>query len=123
MAPLAGWMAHAGYSVVGYDDNLRESVRRFLSSSGVQLKEFVLSEQLDSFTGIVHSSAIQPDHPLLKAALERGLETFRRGEMLAEIAASKRLVAIVGSHGKTTTAGMIAHASMKSVGSCPPSLD
>ena len=29
--------------------------------------------------------------------------------MLAEIAQSKRLIAVVGSHGKTTTSGMIAH--------------
>ncbi|MEE2988713.1 MAG: UDP-N-acetylmuramate dehydrogenase, partial [Verrucomicrobiota bacterium] len=38
-----------------------------------------------------------------------GLRLLRRGEMLAEIAQSKRLIAVVGSHGKTTTSGMIAH--------------
>ena len=110
MAPLAGWMAHAGYSVFGCDDNLQESVRRFLLDSGVGLKDFLLAEQLKQFDRIVYSSAIKPDHPLLEAASKLGLETLRRGEMLAEIAASKRLVAIVGSHGKTTTSGMIAHA-------------
>lgn len=110
MAPLAGWMAHAGYSVAGCDDNLQETVRRFLVGAGVDLKDFLLAEQLDSFDRIVYSSAIKPEHPLLAAASKAGLEALRRGEMLAEIAASKRLVAIVGSHGKTTTSGMIAHA-------------
>ncbi len=110
MAPLAGWMARAGYAVSGCDDNLQESIRRFLTQSGVGLEEFLLAEKIDQFDRIIYSSAVKPDHPLLAAAIESGLETLRRGEMLAEIAASKRLVAIVGSHGKTTTSGMIAHA-------------
>lgn len=110
MAPLAGWMARAGCSVFGCDDNLQESVRRFLADSGVELRDFMLAEQLNRFDRIVHSSAVKPDHPLMAAASGLGLETLRRGEMLAEIAASKRLVAVVGSHGKTTTSGMIAHA-------------
>ena len=109
MAPLAGWMANAGYSIFGCDDNLQEIVRRFLIDSGVGIKTFLLPEQLKQFDRIVYSSAVKSDHPLLLAASELGLETLRRGEMLAEIAASKRLVAIVGSHGKTTTSGMIAH--------------
>ena len=109
MAPLAGWMAQAGYPIVGYDDNLQERVRCFLESAGVLLRDFVFAEQFVEFTTVVYSSAIRPDHPLLAAAREQGLKTLRRGEMLAEIAASKRLIAIVGSHGKTTTSGMIAH--------------
>lgn len=110
MAPLASWMALAGYSVVGCDDNLQESVRRLLMDSGVGLKDFLLPEQLKQFDRIVYSSAVKQDHPLLVEASRLGLKTLRRGEMLAEIAATKRLVAIVGSHGKTTTTGMIGHA-------------
>lgn len=110
MAPLAGWMVRAGYSVAGCDDNLQENARRVLSDSGVVLSDFLLPEQLSQFDRVVHSSAIKPDHPLLAEAHKLGLKTLRRGEMLAEIAASKRLVAVVGSHGKTTTSGMIAHA-------------
>jgi len=110
MAPLAGWMACAGYSIVGYDDNLQERVRRFLVEANVELHDFIFSEQLSQYTAVVYSSAIQSDHPLLAAARAQGLKTLRRGEMLAEVAATKRLIAVVGSHGKTTTSGMIAHA-------------
>lgn len=109
MAPLAGWMVCAGYSIIGYDDNLQESVRDCLLGAGVVLKDFVFAEQFSEQTTVVYSSAIQADHALLAAARERGLKLLRRGEMLAKIAASKRLIAIVGSHGKTTTSGMIAH--------------
>ncbi|MGB0415979.1 MAG: UDP-N-acetylmuramate dehydrogenase [Coraliomargarita sp.] len=110
MAPLAAWMAHAGYSVCGYDDNLQEQVRRFLVDSSVELQEFVFAEHLRGYDVVVHSSALQEDHPLLVAARAYGLKVLRRGEMLAHISAEKRLVAVVGSHGKTTTSGMIAYA-------------
>lgn len=110
MAPLAAWMAQAGYSVTGYDDFLQEPVRRFLIESKVSLQEFVFPEQLQQFAVVVHSSALQEDHPLLVAARANGLTVLRRGEMLARISAEKRLVAVVGSHGKTTTSGMIANA-------------
>ncbi|MFT5825480.1 MAG: UDP-N-acetylmuramate--alanine ligase, partial [Yoonia sp.] len=109
MAPLAAWMARAGYAITGYDDNLQERVRCLLEASGVALRDFVFAEQLAGFTTVVYSSAIQADHPLLAAAHKFGLDTLRRGEMLAEIAATKRLIAVVGSHGKTTTSGMIGH--------------
>lgn len=110
MAPLAGWMAHAGYSICGYDDNLKERVRRFLVEADVALEDFLFAEHVGQFSTVVYSSAIQHDHPVLQAARQRGIETLRRGEMLSRIAKSKRLIAIVGSHGKTTTSGMIAHA-------------
>ena len=109
MAPLASWMSRAGYSIVGYDDNLQENVRRFLVASGVELRDFVFAEQLVGVSTVVYSSAIQPGHPLLAAAHKLGLNALRRGEMLAEVAKRKRLIAVVGSHGKTTTSGMIAH--------------
>ncbi len=109
MAPLAGWMARAGYSICGLDDHLREPVRRVLLRAGVELRDMIFAEQLAGFTTIVYSSAIQPEHPLLQAAHAQGLRILRRGEMLAELSRSKKLIAVVGSHGKTTTSGMIAH--------------
>ena len=109
MAPLACWMSKAGYSITGYDSNLQESVRKHLLASGVVLKDFVFSEQLGEFDSLVHSSAIREGHPLLDAAKSSGIVCMRRGEMLARVAGEHKLVAIVGSHGKTTTTGMIAY--------------
>ncbi len=58
---------------------------------------------------IVVSSAIGDDNPELARARERGQRVLHRGELLAELTASGRLIAIAGAHGKTTTSGMIAH--------------
>lgn len=110
MAPLAGWMVQAGYSVSGYDDYLQEPVRRYLESSGVQLYEFLFEGQLDAYDVIVYSSALPAEHRLLTAAHALGKQVIRRGELLAWIAQERRLIAVAGSHGKTTTSGMIAYA-------------
>ena len=109
MAPLACWMAEAGYSVCGYDAHLQERVRRWLTRSGVTLVDFIFPDQVSRYTTVVYSSAVAASHPLLAAAREAGIRCLRRGEMLAGIASGKRFIAVVGSHGKTTTSGMIAY--------------
>ena len=43
---------------------------------------------------------------------------IHRGELLAELCATKRLIAVAGTHGKTTTAGMLAHA-LRAIGADP----
>ncbi len=57
---------------------------------------------------VVISSAIPADNPELALARERGQRVVHRGALLAELCAAKRLIAVAGAHGKTTTAGMLA---------------
>jgi UDP-N-acetylmuramate--alanine ligase len=58
---------------------------------------------------VVVSTAVPTDNPELARARERGQRIVHRGELLAELCAAKRLLAVAGTHGKTTTAGMLAH--------------
>lgn len=110
MAPLACWMSRAGGKISGHDACLQEELRAQLVDSGVDLRDFVFPEQLGDYTTVVYSSAVRPGHPLLDAAEALGLDCVRRGEMLARISRELKLIAVVGSHGKTTTTGMIAYA-------------
>src|SRR5829696_355656 len=59
---------------------------------------------------VVVSTAVGEDNPELAIARERGQRVMHRGELLAELCATKRLIAVAGAHGKTTTSGMLAHA-------------
>jgi UDP-N-acetylmuramate--alanine ligase len=59
---------------------------------------------------VVVSTAVGHDNPELAIAREREQRVMHRGELLAELCSMKRLIAIAGTHGKTTTAGMLAHA-------------
>ena len=56
---------------------------------------------------VVVSTAIAEDNPELARARERGQRVIHRGELLAELCALRRLIAVAGTHGKTTTAGML----------------
>jgi UDP-N-acetylmuramate--alanine ligase len=57
---------------------------------------------------VVVSTAIAADNPELALACDRGIEPIHRGELLAQLCAEKRLIAVAGTHGKTTTTAMIA---------------
>src|SRR5919108_2806420 len=59
---------------------------------------------------VVVSTAIPDDNPELAAARAAGAAILHRGDLLGELSGMKRTIAIGGTHGKTTTAGMTAHA-------------
>jgi UDP-N-acetylmuramate--alanine ligase len=62
---------------------------------------------------VVFSSAVPADNPERAAARARGLPDRPRADLLAELSALKRTIAVAGAHGKTTTASMAAHALLR----------
>jgi UDP-N-acetylmuramate--alanine ligase len=67
---------------------------------------------------VVVSTAIGEDNPELALARERGIEPIHRGTLLAELCAEKRLIAVAGTHGKTTTTAMLVWA-LRALGADP----
>jgi UDP-N-acetylmuramate--alanine ligase len=67
---------------------------------------------------VVFSTAIQDDNPELALARTRRQRAIHRGELLAELCAERRLLAVAGTHGKTTTAAMAVWA-MRAAGADP----
>ncbi|WP_077489531.1 UDP-N-acetylmuramate--L-alanine ligase [Sinomonas mesophila] len=55
---------------------------------------------------VVAGSAIRPDNPELAEARARGLRVLHRSEALAAVMAGDRVIAVAGTHGKTTTTSM-----------------
>src|ERR1700728_1896395 len=56
---------------------------------------------------LVVSSAIRPDNPELAEASRRGLRVLHRAAALASVMAGRRVIAIAGTHGKTTTTSIL----------------
>jgi UDP-N-acetylmuramate--alanine ligase len=54
-------------------------------------------------------TAVDPDHPELRAARERGIPLEAWQQVIADAAVGRTLVAIAGTHGKSTTAGWLVH--------------
>jgi UDP-N-acetylmuramate--alanine ligase len=59
---------------------------------------------------VIYSSAVPAENAERQAARERGLPERARAELLGELTAMKRTIAVAGTHGKTTTSSMIVHA-------------
>ena len=102
LGPLAIYLAELGFTVSGEDDALTETMRPQLERAGVRLTSLP-----DDCELLVYSSAIAQTHPARLAAAARKLPGVRRGELLAEAVRGKKLAAVCGSHGKTTTTAML----------------
>lgn len=105
MAPLGLYLAGLGFKVSGEDDGWNPAVRALLERAGVTVT--ATGALPDEAQLVVHSSAIAATHESRRRATARGLPQVRRGEMLAEVVKGRKLVAVVGSHGKTTTTAML----------------
>ncbi len=105
MAPLALYLQSGGHKISGYDDNISNPISNLLMNNDISIEsEPEISKDIDT---VIYSSAINEAHPCYRVAIERGLPILKRGVMLANTVADKKLIAIVGSHGKTTTSGML----------------
>ena len=58
---------------------------------------------------LIYSSAVPAENVERRAARERGARERPRAELLAELTALRRTIAVAGTHGKTTTASMLVH--------------
>ncbi len=108
MCPLAIYLAQSGCNVTGMDDNMQPGVADILKRNKVKID---CSKQIpEACDCIIYSSAIDLTSKIFVHAKERGIPFIRRGDYLAQIANNKKLIAVVGSHGKTTTTAMLVHA-------------
>lgn len=106
VGPLAIYLKSEGWDVRGCDDAMGGPMAAQLATAGIPLQA---SLETGNWTPqlVAHTSAIKTGHPLREQAMKANCRIIRRGELLAEQASGRRLVAICGSHGKTTTCGMV----------------
>lgn len=113
IGPLAEIARDAGHAIIGSDaaeslttDELQQNgIALVIGQDGTFLRETHAQTPLDWF---VYTAALPEDHPELVAAKELGIKTGKRDEFLAYFLSEHnlKLIAISGTHGKTTTTGM-----------------
>ncbi len=106
MSGLALVAAALGARVTG-SDRAESSYTARLREHGIEPVLGHAAAHVPPGAQVVYSTAVPPDNPERLAAAGRQLH---RSELLAEIAALKRCIAVTGTHGKTTTTAMIVHA-------------
>lgn len=108
MSGLALVMSGLGAKVSG-SDRATSSYTERLRAAGIDVTEGHDATNVPDGAELVVSTAIADDNPELARARELNLRILHRGDLLAELAAQKRCIAVSGTHGKTTTTAMIAH--------------
>lgn len=119
MGPLALMAVNAGMEVVG-SDLQKGAIYDELVKAGVKMKigaqdgEFLRSE-LDTVDWFVYTSALPEDHVELSMARGAGIKCTKRDDFTAYLVEKLglKMVAVAGTHGKTTTTAMIVWACLK----------
>ncbi len=117
MSGLALVCAELGAAVTGSDRGDSSYIER-LRAAGLDPTVGHDAANLPEGAEVVVSTAIGDDNPELALARERGIEPIHRGALLAELCAEKRLIAVAGTHGKTTTTAMLVWA-LRAMGADP----
>jgi UDP-N-acetylmuramate--alanine ligase len=117
MSGLALVCARLGATVSGSDRSDSSYMER-LRAAGLDPAIGHDAANLPEGAEVVVSTAIAASNPELALARERGIEPIHRGALLAELCAEKRLLAVAGTHGKTTTTAMAVWA-LRAIGADP----
>jgi UDP-N-acetylmuramate--alanine ligase len=109
MSGIARVMAEQGLIVSGSDRSDSEVVES-LRSSGITVFIGHDASHIGDADTVVASSAVRAENPELMAARERGLHVIHRSDALRWVMRGKKILAVAGSHGKTTSTAMLASA-------------
>lgn len=106
MSAIARLMLAAGIQVSGSDQVLSAGLQE-LEAAGARIAVPQAAQNIQGADTVVVSTAIKEDNPELAAARAAGLRVLHRSEALAATMGSSKVIAVAGTHGKTTTSSMI----------------
>lgn len=114
IGPLAEIAKQAGYHVSGSDlssssmtnELEQKGIKIYIGQTGTEIAKAFQEKPID---WLVISSAIPNDHPEVTFAKRNNIKISKRGELLNYIIknSNQKLIAIAGTHGKTTTTAML----------------
>jgi UDP-N-acetylmuramate--alanine ligase len=107
MSAIASVLLARGYAVSGSDLRENDATRR-LRAAGARIAIGHAAQHVQPGQIVVISRAVPEDNVEVQAARARGVPVLHRAEMLAALMQGARGLAVVGTHGKTTTTSMIA---------------
>ena len=107
MSALAELVLRAGGKVSGCDTQTG-AVTDALASMGATIASGHAPEHVNEAVAVVTTAAVPADHPELVAARRNGVPVLKRAQALGALVNRGTLLAIAGTHGKTTTTAMTA---------------
>jgi UDP-N-acetylmuramate: L-alanyl-gamma-D-glutamyl-meso-diaminopimelate ligase len=109
MSALAALLKEAGHEVTGSDEHVYPPASTLLAELGVAVQEGFDPARLDGVDLVVCGNAVRRTNAEATAARERGLRTTSFPQALEELfLVGRRPLVVAGTHGKTTSASMLA---------------
>lgn len=110
MSAIARYLKEEGNNVFGYD-RVCTALTKELEQEGVEIVYEDNSSHIATLNvdEVIYTPAIPSDSVILRYVKEMGIPLFKRSEALGRITRGKKTIAVAGTHGKTTTAGLTAH--------------
>ncbi len=110
MGGVAALAKAAGHQVSGSDENVYPPMSTQLRKLGIRLHEGYDETQLDSdLDCVLVGNVLSRGNPAVEALLDSGLPYYSGAEWLADnVLTDKWVLAVAGTHGKTTTTSMLA---------------
>ncbi len=109
MSSLALILKSKGIKVAGYDFKESETTKS-LERQGIKVDYTYDTVDLSDFSTLCYTAAIKDDDPVMIKAKEKGLNIISRAHLLGLITGSfPHSVGIAGTHGKSTTTGLVSH--------------
>jgi UDP-N-acetylmuramate--alanine ligase len=107
LSAIAQVLLESGYAVSGSDEIL-SAFAQALAERGAVVYRGHAAEQLGDAELVIVSSAVPADNPEVLAAQARGVPVLKRADFLGRLMDGRLGIAVAGTHGKTTTTGLIA---------------
>lgn len=121
MSALAQYFKDQGERVTGSDKEA-SPVTELLEQKGIKVLIGQSAENVPADAVVViYSDAVPEDNPERAQARELGVPQKSYFEMLGEVSEGKRTIAVSGTHGKTTTTGMLARI-LRDAGASPTAI-
>lgn len=114
MSALARYFNHLGWRVAGYD-RTPSPLTAALEAEGIAVHYEDSVDRIPadfrnrSETRVIYTPAVPADHAELCWFRTQGFEVLKRSQMLGLLGEGRRVMAVAGTHGKTTTTTMVAH--------------
>ncbi len=107
LSAIARVLLERGEQVSG-SDREESALAQALRQAGALVHIGHAAGNVNGAARVIRSSAVGEDNVEVQAARAKGIPVFKRAEFLADLLANQQVIAVAGSHGKTTTTAMIA---------------
>lgn len=108
MSAIARLLLERGATVSGSDLAMNEMART-LQKAGATVSEGHAEKNVVPGSAVVYATGVTQENPEYKIAATLGLQLLHRSDLLKEVATGYKILAVAGTHGKTTSSALLSH--------------